>query len=126
MTLAYLARHDDADTSHEAAEAMAEAGVVVRHERMIVTALSTGAASKCEIARRCGLTEQQVNRRLADLRRRGVIERTGRDGISDSGHREAEYRLHEASGDALAGDRQGIAEFAESLVAVWDRLERQR
>lgn len=35
-------------------------------------------------------------------------------------------RLHEASGDALTGDRQGIAEFAESLVAVWDRLERQR
>lgn len=92
MTIAYLARHDDADTSRDAAEAMVESGAVVRHERMIVAALSAGAASKCEIARRCGLSEQQVNRRLAELRRRGVIERTGRDGISDSGHREAEYR----------------------------------
>jgi predicted transcriptional regulator len=98
METAYLARHEDADTSHDAAVAAVELGVVVRHERMIVAALMAGEASKCEIARRCGLTEQQVNRRLAELRRRGVIERTGRDGISDSGHREAEYRARDARG----------------------------
>lgn len=101
METAYLTRHTDAETSHDAAGAVVELGVVVRHERMIVAALISGDASKCEIARRCGLTEQQVNRRLAELRRRGVIERTGRDGISDSGHREAEYRACETRGFSI-------------------------
>ncbi|MBM4023346.1 MAG: hypothetical protein FJ284_14125 [Planctomycetes bacterium] len=35
-------------------------------------------------------------------------------------------RLHEAAGELLAGEPQSVAEFAASLVAVWDRLERQR
>lgn len=95
MQLLMFARHSDPETSHAAAADVVEAGVVARHERMIALALLAGPASKCEIARRCGLSEQQVNRRLAGLRRRGVIERTGRACISDSGCREAEYRLRE-------------------------------
>lgn len=90
-----FARPTDPSTSHDAAESVVESGVVDRHERLIVAALAEGPASKCGIARRCGLSEQQVNRRLARLRRRGEIERTGRAGVSDSGHREAEYRLCE-------------------------------
>lgn len=35
-------------------------------------------------------------------------------------------RLHEASGDALSGDRESVAEFTAALVAVWDRLEQER
>lgn len=62
------------------------------HERKILEALAAGPAGKCEIARRCGLTEQQVNRRLAVMRRTGVVERTGRAVTSDAGCLEQEYR----------------------------------
>jgi predicted Rossmann fold nucleotide-binding protein DprA/Smf involved in DNA uptake len=72
------------------------AGVAARefkgdHERRILEALDQGPAGKCEIARRCGLTEQQVNRRLATMRRDGAIQRTGRVVTSDAGCREHEY-----------------------------------
>jgi predicted Rossmann fold nucleotide-binding protein DprA/Smf involved in DNA uptake len=72
------------------------AGVAARefkgdHERRILEALAAGPAGKCEIARRCGLTEQQVNRRLATMRRDGAVERTGRVVTSDSGCGEHEY-----------------------------------
>jgi len=93
MTPTHLARHTDTDTSHDAADAAVERGMVRRHERAIAIALLAGPASKCDIARRSGLTEQQVARRLAEMRRRGVVARTGRYGLSDSGHREAEYQL---------------------------------
>jgi DNA-binding transcriptional ArsR family regulator len=62
------------------------------HERRILQALADGPAGKCEMARRCGLTEQQVNRRLAVMRRAGLVERTGRIVPSDSGCGEHEYR----------------------------------
>jgi transposase-like protein len=62
------------------------------HERRIIQALAQGPAGKCEIARRCGLNEQQVNRRLAAMRRTGAIERTGHVVPSDSGCCEHEYR----------------------------------
>jgi predicted Rossmann fold nucleotide-binding protein DprA/Smf involved in DNA uptake len=73
------------------------AGVAARefkgdHERRILEALAAGPAGKCELARRCGLTEQQVNRRLAEMRRHGTAERTGRVVKSDSGCCEHEYR----------------------------------
>ena len=72
------------------------AGVAARefkgdHERRILEALAAGPAGKCEIARRCGLTEQQVNRRLATMRREGAIQRTGRVVASDAGCAEHEY-----------------------------------
>lgn len=84
------------------------AGVAAReflgdHERLILEALAAGPAGKCEMARRCGLTEQQVNRRLAVMRRDGLIERTGRIVRSDSGCSEHEYRSTQripAFGDA--------------------------
>ena len=97
MTLFHFARQSDPKTSHAAAGAVAESGVIERHERMIVAALLQGPASKCGISRRCCLTEQQVNRRLAELRRRGVIERTGKTALSDTQHREAEYRIAETN-----------------------------
>ena len=66
------------------------------HHRLILEALSQGPAGKCEIARRCGLTEQQVNRRLAFMRRNGAIERTGRVAKSDAGCCEQEYRAKQS------------------------------
>ena len=87
-----LWRATDPATSQAAGMEARAAGVVSDHERRILEALAAGPGGKCEIARRCGLTEQQVNRRLAALRKAGRIERTGRTVKSDSGHGEAEYR----------------------------------
>ena len=59
----------------------------------------------------------------------GVFEEC--EGLVDDLRDDAEFlslvsRLHEASGDALSGDRESVAEFAAALVAVWDRLEQER
>lgn len=62
------------------------------HARRIIAALQAGPAGKTEIGRRCGLTEQQVARRMHELRRAGLVERTGRDVRSESGCAEDEYR----------------------------------
>jgi predicted Rossmann fold nucleotide-binding protein DprA/Smf involved in DNA uptake len=82
------------------------AGVAARefkgdHERRIFEALASGPAGKCEIARRCGLTEQQVNRRLATMRRDGAIQRTGRVVKSDSGCCEHEYESLQGIPDSM-------------------------
>lgn len=84
------ARRTDPPTSRAAAaKAVAFKG---DHARRIVEALAAGPAGKTEIGRRCGLTEQQVARRMHELRRAGLVERTGRDVESASGCGEDEYR----------------------------------
>jgi predicted ArsR family transcriptional regulator len=96
-----LFRRTDPVTSKIAGDAARE--FLGDHERLILEALAAGPAGKCEMARRCGLTEQQVNRRLAVMRRDGLIERTGRIVPSDSGCSEHEYRSTQripAFGDA--------------------------
>jgi len=62
------------------------------HERRIVEALAAGPGTKDEIAARCGLTEQQVARRMHGLRRRGLVVATGRTRPSSSGRPESEWR----------------------------------
>jgi predicted ArsR family transcriptional regulator len=62
------------------------------HAKRILAALNAGPAGKTLIANRCGLTEQQVARRMHELRRAGLVERTGRDVESASGCNEHEYR----------------------------------
>lgn len=62
------------------------------HARRILEALASGPAGKTEIGRRCGLTEQQVARRMHELRRAGLVERTGLEVRSESGCAEHEYR----------------------------------
>lgn len=85
-----LFRRTDPVTSKAAGRAARE--FLGDHERRVLEALAAGPAGKCEMARRCGLTEQQVNRRLAAMRRDGLVERTGRTVASDSGCGEHEYR----------------------------------
>jgi predicted transcriptional regulator len=85
-----LFRRTDPVTSKIAGDAARE--FLGDHERRILEALAAGPAGKCEIARRCGLSEQQVNRRLAVMRRTGIVERTGRAVRSDAGCLEQEYR----------------------------------
>lgn len=88
-TLPLFGRTDPVTSKIAGTEAKAFRG---EHERLIIQALAHGPAGKCEIARRCGLTEQQVNRRLAVMRRTGAVEHTGRVVPSDSGCCEQEYR----------------------------------
>jgi predicted ArsR family transcriptional regulator len=63
------------------------------HERRILEALSSGPGTKDEIASRCGLTEQQVARRMHGLARAGMVEATGATRPSASGRPERVYRV---------------------------------
>lgn len=90
LPLFAAARRTDPRTSRAAAARAASfAG---DHRQRILAALEEGPAGKTEIGRRCGLTEQQVARRMHELRRAGLVERTGRDVRSASGCGEDEYR----------------------------------
>lgn len=69
------------------------AGVAARefkgdHERRILEALAAGPGTKDEIAGRCGLSEQQVARRMHGLARAGLVEPTGTTRPSASGRPE--------------------------------------
>jgi predicted ArsR family transcriptional regulator len=73
------------------------AGVAARqfkgdHERRILEALDQGPGTKDEIASRCGLTEQQVARRMHGLARSGTVEATGATRPSASGRPERVWR----------------------------------
>jgi DNA-binding HxlR family transcriptional regulator len=81
------ARATDPATSHAAAKrAASTAG---GHREAIVEALAAGPAGQTEIARRAGLTVAAVSKRLPELRRAGLVERTGRE--VEGG--ESEYRI---------------------------------
>jgi len=73
------------------------AGVAARefkgdHERRILEALAAGPGTKDEIASRCGLSEQQVARRMHGLARAGLVETTGATRPSASGRPERVWR----------------------------------
>jgi predicted ArsR family transcriptional regulator len=63
------------------------------HERRILEALAAGPGTKDEIAGRCGLTEQQVARRMHGLARAGLVETTGATRPSASGRPERVWRV---------------------------------
>jgi len=86
-----LARRADPATSHTSA-AMA-GGVRANHEKRILAALRLGPASKDEIGARINLIGHAVGKRMANLRRAGLVELTGADRKSASGRPEQEYRL---------------------------------
>jgi DNA-binding IclR family transcriptional regulator len=58
----------------------------------VLEALSAGPAGQTEIAKRAGLTVAAVSKRLPDLRREGLVERTGREVAGG----ESEYCIKEA------------------------------
>jgi DNA-binding MarR family transcriptional regulator len=78
------ARATDPATSHAAVQRAPVRG----HRRLVLAALATGPAGQTEIARRTGLTVAAVSKRLPELRRAGLVERTGREVASG----EEEYR----------------------------------
>jgi predicted ArsR family transcriptional regulator len=63
------------------------------HERRILEALAAGPGTKDEIASRCGLSEQQVARRMHGLARAGLVETTGTTRPSVSGRPERVWRI---------------------------------
>lgn len=78
------ARATDPQTSQEAARRAPVAG----HCRLILEALAAGPAGQTELAARCGITVAAVSKRLPELRRAGLIEKTGREVAAG----ECEYR----------------------------------
>lgn len=90
-----LFRRTDPDTSKAAGAAARE--FLGDHERRILEALSAGPGTKDELAHRCGLTEQQVARRMAGLKRRGLVVDTGERRASASGCAERVWRVAAAS-----------------------------
>jgi hypothetical protein len=68
------ARRSDPPTSHAAAKRAPARG----HGRLVLEALKAGPAGQTEIGRRTGLLPHQVNKRLADLAKIGLVEVTGR------------------------------------------------
>lgn len=66
------------------------------HERRILEALAAGPAHRDEIARRAGMEQSAVWRRLAAMERRGLIEKAG-TARGASGMRQAVYRVTAAS-----------------------------
>jgi predicted ArsR family transcriptional regulator len=62
------------------------------HERKILEALAAGPGTKDELAARCGLSEQQVARRMHGLARAGLVETTGTTRPSASGRPERVWR----------------------------------
>ena len=86
-----LWRKTDPDTSKAAGEAARE--FLGEHERLILEALAAGPGTKDEIAARCGLSEQQVARRMAGIKRRGLVVDTGERRASASGCAERVWRV---------------------------------
>lgn len=86
-----LFRRTDPDTSKAAGVAARE--FLGEHERLILEALAAGPGTKDELAHRCGLTEQQVARRMAGMKRRGLVVDTGERRASASGCAERVWRV---------------------------------
>ena len=66
------------------------------HERRILEALAAGPAHRDEIARRAGMEQAAVWRRLAAMERRGLIVKDG-TARGESGMRQSVYRATAAS-----------------------------
>ena len=86
------ARRSDPPTSHAAARAVTPRMKHI-HEGLILVALECGPAGKTRLAELCGLTDQQVIRRMRNLVREGLVAPTGREVPSAAGRAEMEWRL---------------------------------
>jgi len=88
MQIFAWARANDPATSKAAGQAAERfAG---GHRGRILDALASGPGTKDEIAERCGLTEQQVARRMSKLKAEGKVIEVG-EAVSPSGNMETVY-----------------------------------
>jgi len=88
------ARATDPPTSKAAAAQAVD--LAADHRRRILVALEAGPAGQTEIAARAGLDKHQANKRFSEMRRAGLIEKTGRTVRNPGGRNEDEYRLTNA------------------------------
>lgn len=89
LPLVRLCRKDGPETSRQAAKA----APIRCHRQRILAALRFGPAGQSEIGARCGLLPHQVNKRLTDLERDGLVQLTGRQVQGLSGCMEREWRV---------------------------------
>lgn len=89
LPLFAAARRSDPPTSQAAAQAAR--AFASGHCRRILDALAVGPGTKDQIAARCGLTEQQVIRRMSKLEADRKVVAIG-EATSPSGFRETVYR----------------------------------
>lgn len=82
------ARRSDPPTSHAAALKAPVRG----HAARVLAVLRLGPAGQSEIGARCGLSSHQVNKRLPELQRVGLVELTGRQVQGLTGCMEREWR----------------------------------
>ena len=94
LELFAAARRNDPPTSVAAARAVTPR-MKNEHEGLILVALECGPAGKTRLAELCGLTDQQVIRRMKSLERDGLVVRTGREVLSAAGRAETEWRIKE-------------------------------
>lgn len=92
LPLFALARASDPETSKASAKAVTPR-MKTEHEGLILVALECGPAGKTRIAYLCGLSDQQVIRRMRNLVRDGLVVPTGREVASAAGRAEMEWRL---------------------------------
>ena len=85
-----LFRRTDPVTSQLAARQAV--GVQADHQRRILEALELGPAGATVIAKRCGLDKHRVGKRLGEMGRDGLIQKTGRLLVNEAGRREREWR----------------------------------
>jgi predicted Rossmann fold nucleotide-binding protein DprA/Smf involved in DNA uptake len=79
------ARRTDPPTSQQAARRAPVRG----HAAKVLEALRAGPAGQTVLAERCGITVAAVSKRLPELRRAGLVEKTGREVAGG----ECEYRI---------------------------------
>lgn len=92
LPLFAAARRSHPETSKAAARAVTPR-MKTEHEGLILVALECGPAGKTRISELCGLTDQQVIRRMRALVRDGLVVPTGREVPSAAGRAEMEWRL---------------------------------
>jgi CRP-like cAMP-binding protein len=74
MTTHHVSRRTDSDTSHEAADLHERAGRLSGNKRLVYTAVcNRPGLTGCEIAKQIGMDRHEASRRLADVRREGLI-----------------------------------------------------
>lgn len=85
-----LFRQTDPETSKQAAAQAV--GIQADHHRRILKALEVGPAGQTVIGQRCDLDKHRVGKRLGEMGKLGLIEKTGRVLVNETGRREREWR----------------------------------
>ena len=116
MNTRQLARRTDPDTSHIAAESVHTFAAAQR--AAIVLALSYhGPMGKDGIAAKTGMHGTQVDRRVKEIQKEGLIALTGKTVLSDAGKPEREWRVVVVDLDAIKAAGLNSDEHSRRMLA---------